>query len=285
MSYIAKKLTYRAKHGKFQKGIGMKILRGGCASRHEASFSISRPVGQDNHVILLLRSKGEYWINGAHYQLNPGYAIILSPHTPYLYHNQNGHLSDDWIHIKLENEEKIKDTLSCNVPFLLDDFETCSTLIRQLLWESAYTSPLYAESNIKALFAVLINHLDAAYNSQETIESASPYLQKLKLLRLQMQNSLTEEHSIQKHAKDLCISASHFQHLYSQSFGISFNNDLIRMRIAYAEILLQTTNFSMEKIAEACGYSNPVHFFRQFKKIKGITPAKYRKAMPSPEKC
>lgn len=57
------------------------------------------------------------------------------------------------------------------------------------------------------------------------------------------------------------------------------------MRISYAEILLQTTTFSMESIAEACGYSNPVHFFRQFKKIKGITPAKYRKAMPSAEKC
>lgn len=262
----------------------MKVLRGGCASRHETSFMISRPSGQDNHVILLLRSGGEYWINGVHYLLSSGYAIILTPHTPYSYHNPEGCLSDDWIHIKLENDESLNDTLICNEPFLLDEFETCSTLMRQLLWESSYTSPQYADENIKALFSVLTNHLEAACNAQETIKKASPYVWELKRLRLEMQNTLTENHSINKYANRLCISASHFQHLYSQTFGISFNNDLIQMRIAYAEILLQTTSFSMETIAEACGYSNPVHFFRQFKKAKGITPAKYRKAMPSPEK-
>ena len=47
----------------------MKILRGGFASRHDPSFILSRPYGQANHVILLLRSKAEYWINGQHYLL------------------------------------------------------------------------------------------------------------------------------------------------------------------------------------------------------------------------
>lgn len=259
----------------------MEILRGGCASRHEASFTVSRPYGQDNHVILLLRSKGEYWIEQSHYLLEPGYAIILAPGTHYSYHNPDGNYSDDWIHFKLKDDESLPASIDCNVPFMLDDFETCSTLIRQLLWEQAYTSPHYASQNITALFSVLINHLMAAYHSQENIEKESPYQLKLKLLRLQIQNTLTEEHSISKHAAQLCISNSHFQHLYSQLFGISFQNDLIRMRINYAEVLLQTTDLPIEQIAEACGYSNCVHFFRQFKQIEGITPAKYRNAIPS----
>lgn len=262
----------------------MKILRGGCASRHEASFTMLRPYGQENHVILLLRSKGEYWINDVHYLLDPGNAIIIAPKTHYSYCNPSGKYSDDWIHFKLENGETLDDSLDCNIPFILNDFETCSTLIRQLLWEQAYTSPIYAKDNIKALFSVLMNHLSAAYHSQENIENDNPYQQKLKLLRLQMQNTLMEEHSISKHAAELCISTSHFQHLYSHLFGISFQNDLIRMRIRYAEILLQTTDLPIERIAEACGYTNCVHFFRQFKQTEGITPAKYRNAMPSPEK-
>lgn len=261
----------------------MKVIRGGCASRHEASFVVSRPYGQENHVILLLRSKGEYWINDVHYLLDPGHAIIIAPKTHYLYYNPNGNYADDWIHFKLEKGEPLTDSLECNIPFILNDFETCSTLIRQLLWEHAYTSEVYADSNINALFSVLLNHLSAAYHSQESIENASPYLQKFKLLRLQMQNTLTEDHSITKHAAELCISTSHFQHLYSQFFGISFQTDLIRMRIAYAEILLQTTDLSVEHIAEACGYTTCVHFFRQFKQIEGITPAKYRNAKPSTE--
>ena len=262
----------------------MKVLRGGCASRHEASFVVSRPYGQENHVILLLRSKGEYWINDIHYLLSPGHAIIIAPNTHYLYYNPDGCYADDWIHFQLEEGETFPDTLECNVPFELDDLESCSILIRQLLWEQAYTSPLYADSNINALLSVLLNHLSAAYHSQENIESASPYLQSFKHLRLQMQNSLTEEHSINKYAEELNISTSHFRHLYSQFFGISFQKDLIRMRIAYAEILLQTTDLPIERVAEACGYSSWVHFFRQFKQIMGTTPAKYRKAKRSPER-
>lgn len=261
----------------------MKVLRGGCASRHEASFILSRPQGQDNHVILLLRSKGEFWIDDKHYLLDPGHAIIIAPRTCYMYCNPDGNYADDWIHFKLEEGESLPDSLTCNVPFLLNDLETCSVLIRQLLWENAYTSQLYASKNIDALFSVLFNHLSAALHSREKVEVSNPYTQKLRVLRLQMQNTLTEDHSIAKHAAELCISTSHFQHLYSQLFGISFQNDLIRMRIAYAEILLQTTDMPIEHVAEACGYTNCVHFFRQFKKIKGTTPAKYRNAKPSLE--
>lgn len=261
----------------------MKILRGGCASKHDKSFVMSRPNGQDNYVILLLRSKGTYLINDIPYHVYPGHTIIIAPRTPYRYHDPAGNYSDDWIHFQFEEGEALPNSLRCNVPFLLADFETCATLIRQLLWEHTYTSSVYAAENINALFSVLFNHLSAAYHSQENIESGNRYLQSFKLLRLQMQSTLADDHSINKHSAEFCISTSHFQHLYSQFFGISFQNDLIRMRIANAKTLLQETNFSMETIAEACGYANCVHFYRQFKQIEGTTPANYRKKSPSLE--
>lgn len=261
----------------------MKILRGGFASRHDPSFIMSSPNGQTNHVILLLRSKAEYWIGEKHYLLKPGYALIIAPNTPYRYYNPDGCLSDDWLHFLLEEGESLTDFIPCNIPFLLDDFESCSAIIRQLLWEQAYTSSQYADANINALFLVLRNHLSAACHSQENIENAGPYLSRLKNLRLEMQNTPMEEHSINKYAAEFCISISHFQYLYSHTFGISFQNDLIRMRIDYAKILLRTTDFSVEQISEMCGYANCVHFFRQFKQIAGITPAKYRKAKPAAE--
>lgn len=254
----------------------MKVLRGGYASRHEASFVVSRPYGQKNYVVLLLRSKGEYWINGLHYLLDPGYAVIIAPNTHYFYHNPNGNYADDWLHFQLEEGDSISDYLECNVPFMLNDFEICSTLIRQLLWEHAYTSTLYVRKNINALFSVLLNHLSVAFHSQKTIENEGPYEQKFRLLRFQMQNTLSDKHSIQKHAAEFGLSSSRFQHLYSQQFKISFQNDLIQMRIAYAEFLLKTTDLSIEHIADACGYTSIVHFYRQFKQIESTTPAKYR---------
>lgn len=264
----------------------MKILRGGFASRHDPAFVLSRPHGQDNHVILLLRSKAEYWIGEQHYLLQPGYAIVIAPKTSYRYYNPEPEcsLSDDWLHFLLEEGETLTDSVPCNVPFLLDDFESCSAIIRQILWEQAYTPAQYAKENTDALFLVLWNHLSAAYHFRENIEKAGPYLSRLKSIRMEMQNAPMKKHSIDQYARELCISASHFQYLYSHTFGVSFQNDLIRMRIDYAKILLRTTDFSVEQISEICGYSNCVHFFRQFKQIAGTTPAKYRKAKPAAEK-
>lgn len=96
------------------------------------------------------------------------------------------------------------------------------------------------------------------------------------MIRLEIANSLTEPHSIEKHAKELKISASYFQYLYKKIFGVSFQHDLIQIRINYAKYVLLTSNLPIDQIAETCGYSNEVHFYRQFKKITGTTPAKFR---------
>ncbi|MCR5754051.1 MAG: AraC family transcriptional regulator, partial [Acetatifactor sp.] len=231
----------------------MKILRAGCASKHISSFYMNRAYGQDNHVLLLLRSNARLCINEKNYSLNPGSAILISPNTGYNYYDPDGKFSDDWIHFRLESTEKIPASLQCNIPFQIDDIETCSTLIRQLLWEDAYTSLEYAEANINALFTVLLNHLAAASNSQERIEKASPYLWSLKQIRLNMQTDVAKDHSISKYSEELCISPSHFKHLYSQLFGTTFQSDLIHMRIARAELLLQTTSIPIDLVAESCG--------------------------------
>ena len=49
------------------------------------------------------------------------------------------------------------------------------------------------------------------------------------------------------------------------------------MRIEYAKELIISTNLPLEHIAYSCGYSNEVHFYRQFLSKTGMTPGDYRK--------
>ncbi len=255
----------------------MYVIKGGCGARHSASFRQSWPEGLENPVLLILRSSGEFFVGEDHFFLEPGFAIIIRPHTPYHYHNPYGEYVDDWMHIGLSEDEVLPEELPLNTPFRLHDSETCSGLIRMLLWEKAYTDEQYLQKNTDSLFSVLLNHLTAAAHDQERVEESSPYMERLKDIRFQMQHTLSEEHSVHSYASKLGLSDSHFRHLYASLFGIPFQQDLIRMRIANAEFALQTTNMSITEIAELCGYHNEVHFFRQFRQLNGISPAKYRK--------
>ncbi|MNC73208.1 HTH-type transcriptional regulator GadW [compost metagenome] len=52
--------------------------------------------------------------------------------------------------------------------------------------------------------------------------------------------------------------------------------DVIASRVEHAKYLLTTTDISVKKIAEMCGYASEIHFMRQFKQQLGLTPSQYR---------
>lgn len=255
------------------------VLNGGCATKHPSSFRMTRPEGLPNYVILIIRSKGAFVINERHYSVTPGHAIILSPYIPYSYYNPDGTYMDDWIHFLTDDASLLENSsLPINQPFSITNMSTFTLLIKQILWEKSYeTSPL-GPQNIDALFLVLINHLISATQTKTTKKVGNLLLEQLQTLRLDMQNNLSEQPSIAQYADLLGISPSYFQHIYSDFFGISFQQDVIQLRIEQAKYILSTTEITLEQVAELCGYTNEVHFYRQFKKVTGITPAQYRKS-------
>ena len=255
-----------------------QIIRGGCGSKHTVNFQMSRPEGLPSYVLLNVRSQGEFHIAGNIYQIQPGTALIISPGTPYSYANPNGDYADDWLHFTVNDPEAFSRLFpATNTPISTSSGEVYTTLIRQLLWESSYTPAPYAERNIDALFEVILNHLLAALTHADTLLPVTPYADRLRAIRLDIQNDLANTADISACARDLGISESYFQHIYTQLFGVSYQQDVIHFRIEHAKNTLLTTGLPMEQIAEICGYNSPVHFYRQFKKIAGVTPAKFRK--------
>lgn len=279
MTYYTNILTYSA----IPKGVFMyKILMGGCKSLHPSSFSMSRPTGLPNYIVLIIRTAGEFWIAGSHYIVGPGHAVIIAPKTPYSYHNPSGNYSDDWLHFDVDKSIDFSTIYPiCNELYPIEQIENYAFFIRQILWEASYSLSPYKDININALFTLLLNHLKMDFPNKDTSIGVSPYQTQLQGLRLNMQHSLLHNHSIKEHAKALGLSESYFQHLYTAYFGISFQKDLIQLRIEHAKYLLTVSDSTMVEIAQQCGYKNEVHFYRQFKKNCGVTPMEYKKA-PSP---
>lgn len=256
----------------------IQILKGGCSTRHPSTFFMSRPEGLMHYVMLIVKTNGIFHIGDKEYIVTPGHAILVKPQTPYSYSNPEGSYSDDWLHFSISDNTYLGELQSiANTPFPIGNPETLTFFIRQLLWENSYTQPEYRNQNIDALFSVLLHHLLSAYKNREQKKKSLPFQNELQSIRLELQNSVTRKHLIREEAKKLGISESYFQHLYTAMFGISFQKDFIRMRVEYAKHLIRTSNMPLEQISEICGYASEVHFYRQFRQLAGITPAKYRK--------
>ena len=52
---------------------------------------------------------------------------------------------------------------------------------------------------------------------------------------------------------------------------------ILEIRIRNAQVLLETTDYSIIDIASIVGYDNAMYFSRLFRKAKGVSPSRYRK--------
>jgi AraC-like DNA-binding protein len=97
---------------------------------------------------------------------------------------------------------------------------------------------------------------------------------------------LAEHISLGK-AACLCeMSVSCFQRSFKREVGLSFNKYVNSIRISKARQLLHDHRRSISDIAYACGFTNPYHFSRTFKKLMYTSPRSFRQSFtpePSPK--
>ena len=255
-----------------------EILRGGCNTRHPSSFYTNRPNGNSNWLLLLIKTPCNFILNEKEYHISPNTAIVISPGTPYFYQNPDGEYIDDWLHFNIaKSGDSFLGHIVPDTFFHVDDLDMYSFYIRHLLWENIYADSSMKEENIDCIMKVLFNHLSIIAKQNKEALFYNPYHVKMQQFRISIQSSPSVEHTADIYSQKLGISKSYFQHLYKELFGVAFNQDVIDMKIDYAKDLLETTDLSLSEISDICGYNNEVHFYRQFKEMNNVTPAKYRK--------
>ncbi len=82
---------------------------------------------------------------------------------------------------------------------------------------------------------------------------------------------------IEKYAASRGMSVSWFIRNFKQYTGSTPMQYLVSIRITNAQLLLETTSYTISEISHIVGYDNPLYFSRLFHKQKGIPPSAYRK--------
>ena len=77
-------------------------------------------------------------------------------------------------------------------------------------------------------------------------------------------------------ARHVDVTPSHLDRLLKEHTGLTFLQQLRRIRMRHAERLLLTTTSSIKETAYASGYACPGSFHRDFKRTHGCAPRAWR---------
>lgn len=90
-----------------------------------------------------------------------------------------------------------------------------------------------------------------------------------------------EKISLDEIAQKCFYNPTYLSHIFKKYCGQTLSAYIKEKRIQYAVELLETTNYTVERISEKVGYSDKTLFYRMFKEVTGKRPSDYRNSNDS----
>lgn len=136
--------------------------------------------------------------------------------------------------------------------------------------------PLTMDASLHATVSTLVALLFAARKTQPARRRETRVSARLRGVLAQMRLDCKRAWTIEDFAQLAGASVSHFFRCFNQATGASPMDWLRRERINQAKRYLSETGERIRVIAEQVGYRDPFYFSRDFKKLVGVSPRRYR---------
>ncbi len=246
--------------------------------RYTPDYPASLPQGNGDNLLLLLKSEAIFTINGQEMLVPAKTFLIFPKETPPVYRSApHQALILDWIQFLFENEEdewfRAK-LIPWSTPIPLEHTELYSYCIKSVADENG-TDHLHKADSIGHYFWLMCNKVSECLHERSMMPHSVQY-ETLLIIRNKLYSMPYLDWSVEYASQEMHMSRSSFQHHYRRQFGATFMQDLIESRLSRARMLLQTTNMSVQDIAQQCGYRSYEHFARQFRSRCGTTPSEFR---------
>ncbi len=147
-------------------------------------------------------------------------------------------------------------------------------LFEEMLFELRTKSPKYEEYCIFVLMS-LFALLSRRFVNENSVFGA--YVDKIALVASFISTEYSKSYSLGDYAKMANMSKFHFLRVFESITGSSPIEYRNRIRIENAKELLDDTTLPISEIGSLLGFSSAAYFCDAFKKVVGISPAKYRK--------
>lgn len=239
---------------------------------------INRKEGTGDYLFLYFRCPVEVMLDGEYVRVPKNTFIFYEKGKPQVYRKLDGHMLNDWLHFDVDTGTEYFKNLGIpfQIPIQLVDHEIIVDMFEDIYMEYFNQGEQHDYIMGKKVSILLHKFSDLYKLGKNKSSSAGKYFPQLSRIRREILNYTKVPESVEEVAAQLNLNTYYFQHLYKELFQESFHQDVIKGRIEHAARLLNGTDDSIGEIARACGYENLEHFSRQFKKIKGCSPSKYR---------
>lgn len=145
--------------------------------------------------------------------------------------------------------------------------------IRQEMGEKAY---LYRES-VQGLLQVLLVEMIRIGDAKEERERREGQDDMIAPAVLFVQEHYQEELKVAQLAKVCSISESHFRRVFREVMNMKPSDFIETVRVQMACDVMERSDCTMEEVACRCGFGDVSTFTRDFKKILGITPYRWKR--------
>lgn len=82
--------------------------------------------------------------------------------------------------------------------------------------------------------------------------------------------------SLTKLSDEIGLSQNYLGLIFKRKLNVGFNEYIMQLRLNHAIRLLKQGGFSLDDIAERCGFNSKSYFIAVFRKQYGVTPKKYK---------
>jgi AraC-type DNA-binding domain-containing proteins len=240
---------------------------------HSADFVFDIPEGHDCWLLLLTQTPAVFLVDNDYREYPPHCAILYRPKQKIYYRACAERYANDWIRFYTDEAYVTTTPILCGVPFVIHDPSYCHKLYQLLVTEHILNNN-FKDITIDNLLRILFNKLLESYN----YKAVSPLIKNLNELKMEIYRSPDQGWTVSKMAERLNISIGYLEDIYKNTFGVTCMDDVINSRINLAKKYLLYDHYTIAEIVTLCGYRNIEHFFRQFKKITGVTPNRFRKS-------
>ena len=159
-----------------------------------------------------------------------------------------------------------------------DNFPEMISLLRQV-WNycgDGMAAKLFYDGKVSEAIALIIEY-NLKQKSTQTIHVSKQDIKSLENVTLYINDHFNCDVSVDHLCHIACMGRTKFKLLFKQVYKCTVTDYIQHRRLSHAENLLASTDFTIEQIAAAIGYSNAGRFASIFKKSTGLFPAEYRK--------